>query len=118
MVIKIKDKEYEVRFGIRFIRELDKANVISTNHVKFGAGLELKAPLLFDHDVVALSDIIYTGTVTEKPRPTPGQIDDYVENHEDIEKLFEEVIEELKKSNASKLKMVQLEKSIAAEMEE
>ena len=115
MVINIKDKEYEVRFGIRFIRELDKANVISTNHVKFGAGLELKAPQLFGHDVVALSDVIYTGTVTEKSRPTPNQIDDYVENHEDIEKLFDEVIEELKKSNASKLKMAKLEKEMAKE---
>lgn len=115
MVIKIKNKEYEVRFGIRFIRELDKANVISANSVKLGAGLELKVPQLLGYDAVALSDVLYTGTVTEKPRPTAGEIDDYVENHEDIEKLFDEVIEELKKSNASRLKMAKLMQELPEE---
>lgn len=72
------------------------------------AGLELKIPMLFTYDTVALSEVIYAGTCTQKVRPAVSDIDEYVENCEDIEKLFDEVISELKKENATRLKMKQL----------
>lgn len=108
MVLNIKEKEFEVHFGIKFIRELDKANYFVKEGAKFGAGLELKIPMLFTYDTVALSEVIYAGTCSQKVRPTVNDIDEYVENYEDIEKLFDEVISELKKENATRLKMKQL----------
>ncbi|RHR22077.1 hypothetical protein DWX43_22760 [Clostridium sp. AF19-22AC] len=113
MILNIKDKEFEVHFGIKFIRELDKANYFMKEGAKFGAGLELKVPMLFTYDTVALSEVLYTGTCTQKARPTVNEVDEYVENSENIEALFDEVISELKKGNATRLKMTQMEKELS-----
>lgn len=117
MILKIKEKEYEVRFGIGFIRELDeKYFTQSQSGVKFGMGVEVKVPMLLTMDAVTLSEILYAGTCTEKNRPTQQEIDDYIDNAEDIEALFDEVISELKKHNATKLKMKEFQ--IALEKQE
>lgn len=108
MILKMNGREVEVRFGLRFIRELDKTNMMQREGLKFGAGLEVKVPMLFTYDAVALADILYAGTSMEKDRPTLKEIDSYVEQHEDIEGLFDEVVEELKKSNATGLKVQKL----------
>lgn len=118
MILEINGKQYESRFGIRFIRELDKTNSLQREGINFGAGLELKVPMLVACDTVALSDVLYTGTVTEKNRPTQAEVDDYVENCDDIEELFEVVLDELKKSNATKLKMQQLEQELEKQKSE
>ena len=41
MVMEIKGTEYEVHFGIKFIRELDKKYEVERENMKFGAGLEM-----------------------------------------------------------------------------
>ena len=108
MVMEIKGTEYEVHFGIKFIRELDKKYEIERENMKFGAGLEMIVPLLLGYDATKLSEILYLSTCTEKKRPNQESVDEYVENHEDIEKLFEEVMDELKNSNATRLKVKDL----------
>ncbi len=108
MVMEIKGAEYEVHFGIKFIRELDKKYEIERENMKFGAGLEMIVPLLLGYDATKLSEVLYLSTCTEKKRPNQESVDEYVENHEDIEKLFEEVLDELKNSNATRLKVKDL----------
>lgn len=108
MVMEIKGTEYEVHFGIKFIRELDKKYEVERENMKFGAGLEIMVPLLMGYDTTKLSEILYLSTCTEKKRPNQESVDEYVENHEDIEKLFAEVLEELKNSNATRLKVKNL----------
>lgn len=114
MTINIKNKDIELLFGIRFIRELDKEHFVMKDGVKFGAGLELRAPALTAFDTVALSEIIYAATSTcpEKNRPSANDIDAFVESHEKLEDLFDEVLSELKKGNATRLKMKQIEKNL------
>lgn len=108
MILRIKDKEYNVHFGIKFIRELDKKYFLEEKGAKFGAGLELKVTALYNCDTVALSEILYLGTCTEKSRPSMDEIDEYIENCENLEGLFDEVLSELKKGNATRLKMQNL----------
>lgn len=116
MFITINDREFEVRFGLRFLRELDKKTYMNVaDGVRLGASMEYKVPLLFANDTVVLSEVLYTGTCTEKVRPTQDMIDSYIENHEDLEGLFEEVLSELKNSNATRLKMNELEKNLQAQ---
>lgn len=113
MIINIRDREYEVRFGMRFLREMDKKTYMTpAEGVKLGASMEFKVPLLFANDTTALSEILFTGTVTEKVRPTQDMVDYFIETHPDLEGLFEEVISELKNSNATRLKMAELEKNL------
>lgn len=115
MIIEIKEKEYELKFGIKFVRELDKQHSTIHNGLRFGVGLDYILPLFFTGDVVTLSEILYTATCTEKKRPTHDEIDAFVEEYEDLEKLFDEVADELKKQNATKKKAVAMEKNLQAQ---
>lgn len=119
MVIKINEKEYGVCFGIGFLRELDEKYYYSKNGMKFGASLELKIPLVLAGDTVTLSDILYAGTCTEKSRPEQKDIDSFIDSIEDLDSFFDEVIEELKKSNATRVQVTRIHEAIkAAELEE
>lgn len=113
MVLKINDNEYEVHFGIGFVRKLDEKYFVKNQAgIKFGTGLETKIPFLLTGDVVTLSELLYEGTCAEKKRPTQAQVDTYVDNVEDIEALFDEVVEELKKHNATKTKIRELQENL------
>ena len=63
---------------------------------------------MLGYDATKLSEVLYLSTCTEKKRPNQESVDEYVENHADIEKLFEEVMDELKNSNATRLKVKDL----------
>ena len=104
MVIKIDGTEYEVKFGIGFIRELDTKYTTTLGGNTFGVGLEVCIPEILAFNPAHLSDVLYCGTYTEKKRPTPAQVDQYVESCEDLEALFATVVGELKKQNAARLK--------------
>lgn len=109
MVITINGNDYKINFGIAFIRKLDEKYFVKNQAgVKFGTGLETKIPMLLTNDVLTLSEFLYTGTCTEEKRPTQKEIDQYVDEVEDIEALFDEVVDELKKHNATKLKMKEI----------
>lgn len=46
----------------------------------------------------------------KKKRPTLKEVDAYIDQVDDIDALYEEVIDELKKHNATKAKMAQMQK--------
>ena len=102
MQIEINGKEIDLNFGIRFIRELDEKYNLVVAGKKVGVGIEETIPRILMGNVVALEDVIYAATWTAKKRPTLSEMDDFIDGVEDIEALFEEVIEELKKQNATK----------------
>lgn len=113
MVLEINEDVYEVKFGMGFIRELDKKYFTQAQSgTKFGMGMEVRIPMLLTKDVVTLAEFLVMGTCTEKKRPTQGQIDRYIDEVEDIELLFDEVVEELKKQNATKLKIKEVEDAL------
>lgn len=119
MTITINETDYEVIFGMAFVRALDEKYYVATNNgAKFGAGLETTLPFLLSGDMVTLSDYLYLGTGTEKKRPTQKEIDGYIDQVEDIDALFEEVIQALKKQNATKKKMLAMTSAIEAEEKE
>lgn len=116
MVVTINGTDYELNFGIRFVRELDKKYFTqSQSGIRYGMGIETQVPLLLTGDPVALADIISLGTVTEKKRPTMQEIDDYIDHVDNIEELFDEVISELKKGNATRIKMREFTDLLEAE---
>ena len=116
MVITIGKKEYEVRFGLGFLRALNEKYFRgTTNGMKFGIGLESRLPFLLDEDPLVLSEFLYEGCGHLKERPKQGEIDSYVENHENIAELFAEVIDELKKGNATSKKTLAMTEALEAE---
>lgn len=117
MILKIKGADYRVKFGVGFVRELDKKyyTMNKSGTVKFGLGLETQVPILLSGDLVALSEFLFLGTCTEENRPVQKEVDEYIDRAEDVESLFNEVIKELKESNATRIKMGELEKVLKAE---
>ena len=100
MQIEIKGKKYNCIFGVKFIRELDKQHGVVRNDVNLGMGLTTLLPQLVSGNIVVLSDVLYTATITEKSRPSKDEVDEFVETVDDIEALFDETLKNLEESNA------------------
>ncbi len=108
MELKINDKDIEIVFGLAFNRELDILHKVQGNGLTFGAGLDTVIPEVLSGSVVALSEIIYHGTAhIKKGRPSGNQVDAFVEKHENLDELFEQVMAELSEANVSKKKVKQ-----------
>ena len=104
MTVTIDGTDYEIRFGIGFVRNLDKKYERTEHGTTFGLGLESTIPFLLTDNVLVLSELIYEGTCHLKKRPTQAQVDAYIDNCEDIDALLSEVKEELKNQNATRKK--------------
>lgn len=102
MQLTINDKDYTFKFGLRFVRELDKTITKEENGVEFGVGTSVNmAQLMLDRDLTVLSDILLIANQTETPRVKAVDLDTFIEEHEDVEGLLNEVIAELEASNAT-----------------
>jgi hypothetical protein len=102
MQLKIDNKDIELNFGVRFVRELDKVAGMKVNGQSFGFGLTKSLPALQAYDPAVLSDVIYCAAWGNKPRPTQKAIDDFIDTDADLEKVFDEVQKEISESNAVK----------------
>lgn len=114
MIIKIANKEVELNFGVRFVRELDKVKGVTQNGIQFGMALNATIPALTTYDPVALADVLYCASCTAKVRPSMEDVYNYIDNADDIKKVFDEVLSELKEANATKVIVKNLTKNIKA----
>ncbi|MBO0456284.1 tail assembly chaperone [Enterococcus hulanensis] len=113
MKLKIKNKNYSFKFGVKFVREIDKSMPVKRDDMEFGLGLSAKIlPELQSGNINTLSKVLYIASRTETPSLTQDEIDDYVDDVEDIEGLFDEVMKDLGESNAGKLAVANLEKEL------
>ena len=113
MELTINEKVYNFKFGIGFVRHLDGKSSIKQDGIQFGIGLETLIPNLLTGNTVTLSDCLFVANMTEKPRITQDQLDNYT----NIDSLFDDVLEELKKSNATKKKAEKLLENYQKEQE-
>ena len=101
MNIIINENEYSTHFGIGFVRTLDqKYFTKGIGGAVFGTGLEVLIAKMKAGDAAALQELIFTGI--EGKKPSQKEMDDYIDQAEDIDRLAEEVMDELKKSNAAR----------------
>lgn len=119
MQIKIKNKNYDLNFGVRFVRELDKlaGMKIERNGVEqsFGMGVTMNLPSLNQYDPATLSDVLYCATWDNSKRPSQDAIDDYIDDPDtDLAKLFDETIAEMNKANAVKVVVNKMPKNMKA----
>lgn len=104
MEITIDSKKVELKFGVRFIRELDKTMAFNVNvsgqQLKFGMGLMRALLSLRTNDVATLSTVIYAAAYGNSPRPSQDDIDDYIDGltATKLDKLFTDVVAEMDKS--------------------
>ncbi|WP_273950160.1 tail assembly chaperone [Leuconostoc mesenteroides] len=105
MQVKINNKEVELKFGVKFVRELDKVAGLDVNGASFGMGLTKSIPALNTADPAVLADVIYSAASTNKAfRPSQDDVDNFIDDYEgDLEKLFDDVTKEMSAANAIKV---------------
>ena len=106
MELTIGGKVYQFRFGLGFVREIDKRVTKPMNGINGkvqNMGMQFAVAGLIDQDPVELVEILDVANKTEKPRVTRQELDAYIEDENtDTDALFSEVLDFLKSANATK----------------
>ena len=106
MELTINGAVYQFHFGMGFLREINKK--ISTpldglKDVQKNIGFTYMVASLIDGDPEALVDVLDIANKGQSPRVTRTLLDSYLDNEDtDIDALFSEVLDFLKKTNATK----------------
>jgi hypothetical protein len=104
--LTINDAVYQFRFGMGFLREINKrvsTPVDGLPDVKKNIGLRYLVSGLYDKDIEDLVEVLDIANKTENPRITRKLLDNYLEDENtDIEQLFEDVLDFLRKANVTK----------------
>ncbi|MDT2424219.1 MULTISPECIES: tail assembly chaperone [Enterococcus] len=104
----INGKEYKFIFGFGFIQELNRRYSVEEQGMTIKMGLDTVLANFFNKDVETLVEILKVANQTESPKISVNDLAGFVEEV-GSEKLFDEVLEELKKSEFTKAKTNQLE---------
>ncbi len=114
MKFTIAGKEYELKFGMKFIRQLDIANKIDYQGMELGMGLHLTYMGLLQYNPVVISDIIKAAVSHEenvKIRDVDKAIEQYAEDNDGLDELFVDLKEELGKSKIVKATLKHIEQN-------
>lgn len=119
--LTINDKVYGFKFGLGFVREINKKMTKPMEGVPGEVqevGLQYYIGCMFDEDPVALAELLDIANKTETPRITKKEIDEFIENEDtDIDELFKQVRDFLEVANATKKQYKALLKMYEIEME-
>lgn len=125
--LTINGTVYQFKFGMGFLRDINKTLCKSMDGIpneKQNIGLQYKIGGIIDGDVEALVEVLDIANKTQNPRVSRAILDDYIDDENtDIDRLFEDVLDFLKRTNATKktamqlLEMVEKEKAKAAAKE-
>ena len=102
MNIKYKDKEYEAKFNIKFMMNLDKKIQGEFWGQQIGLSLPDAINGLEDRDVLTLVDVLDSAIKELKENQVIEAIEQYGEEHGDIEVLYETVLDEMGESSVLK----------------
>ena len=105
MVIKIGEKEYPIILGFDAINYLDQVYYFEVNGVKLAQGVKIVMQYLMDENPIAIYHMIKAGTSTESQKPSNVDIEAYITELAEknkLQKMFGEMIEELKKQPLTK----------------
>ncbi len=108
MIIKINKNEYNIHFGLSFVREMDKLYEIQSNGVRLGLGVENAIIGITQLSPVKIFEIIKCATVGQQPKLKDADIDKFIEEHEDFEGLCDDFLELLKTASLTKGKTLKV----------
>ena len=117
--LTINNQVYQFKFGMGFLRELNKQVVIPVDGIpgaKKDIGFGYTVGSFLDNDPEALVAILDTANKGQTPRVTREMLDNYVDDEDtDIDQLFEDILGFLKSSNATKKNTVELLEAVEKE---
>ncbi|WP_430610665.1 hypothetical protein IGL01_000738 [Enterococcus sp. DIV0340] len=111
MELMINDKEYSFIFGFGFIREMNRRYSIVEKGMTMKLGLDSTLMNFFNEDIETLIEMLKVANLTESPRVSEKELISFVDEI-GSDKLFDLVLEELKKSEFTKKKTLTIENRI------
>lgn len=122
MELTINDEVYQFNFGMGFLREVNsriKSNVDGLKGVDKNIGLQYMVAGVMDGDVEALVEILDAANKGQTPRVTKKKLDAYIDNEvENLDALFDQVIDFLSETNATKKTMAWIKEQVAKAAEQ
>lgn len=126
MELTIKGVVYEFNFGMGFMVDINKkitrGLTAEIPDAKKNVGLQFAVAGIIDNDLETLVDVLNVANKGMKPRVSTEDLYYYIDNEcEDIDELFNEVLDFFKKTNATKktteavLQMIEDEQKKAAQ---
>ncbi len=104
--ITVRETVYQFKFGIGFLRDIEKTHTQLINGIEKEVGLTYAVAGLIDRDMVEVANVLNIANKGMNPRITPALIDEYIDNEDtDIEQLCEDVLGFLKRANAMKTRV-------------
>ena len=101
--LTIENQVYQFKFGLGFMREMNKKQKRTVEGITKEIGLQIGIAGIIDGDIEDLITVLDTANKTEQPRITKEQIEAYIEDENtDIDELFKEVLHFLESSNVTK----------------
>lgn len=111
MELTISDKTYTFIFGFGFIREMNRRYSVLEQGMTMKLGLDSTLVNFFNEDIETLIEMLKVANQTESPRVAEKDLISLVDEM-GSEKLFDLVLDELKKSEFTKKKTIAVEKRI------
>lgn len=104
--IEINGTSYPVKFGMNFIREMNKRVTVFMDEwggKEENVGLNYYIAKLMDGDLEALQQIIFVANKTETPKLNISILNDWFEDENtDIDEVFKRVADFLSEANCTK----------------
>ena len=117
MELEIGGETYQFKAGFAFIREVDPMHKQKQNGIEENIGLNVLIGGLYDKDTGDLLDALYAMNKGQSPRITKAKLEEYIEDCDDIEGLFDQVNDFLLNANCTKTKAKRLAKMYEKMME-
>lgn len=110
MEIEVNGEIYQLVAGFGFLHEVNKKLAVDVQSIgtKKEVGLKFMVASIIDGDIDALADCIFYMNSGQSPRLKKSQIESYLEDVEDIDKVFEDVINFLSHANVCRKEVMQL----------
>ena len=110
MEIEVNGEIYKLVAGFGFLHEVNKklAVDVKSTGTKKEIGLKYMVASIIEGDIDALVDCIFYMNSGQSPRLKKQQIESYLEDVEDIDKVFEDVINFLSHANVCRKEEMQL----------
>ena len=118
--LTINGQAYEFKFGMGFMREVNKyfqKPIDGIKDAKENIGLQMMVAGVYAKDTEYLVKVLNAANKGFSPRVTENLLDAYIDECDDIDALFDQVLDFLKTANATKnvtLKFIeQMEEAMA-----
>lgn len=108
MELEIDNVVYQFKAGFAFIREVDPMHKQKQNGIEENVGLNLLIGGLYDKDTEDLLTALYAMNKGQNPRIMKVKLEEYIEDCDDVEGLFKQVVDFLSDANCVKSKAKRL----------